>query len=271
MKTLYITDLDGTLLRPDETVSAYTVQVLNRLIREGMLFSYATARGVMSAAPLLKDVRLSLPAIINNGTSIVDNATYQILHLEQFSPQEAEEIFSIFRENGLFPICYAIIEGKNSFSFVKEECGRAQWEFIRSRLYDGRAREIFSEEHALDGEVFYFVGIDDEARLKPIYEALKEKYRCFFAPDIYTGEYWLEVLPKGASKAAAAERLKFMLGCDKIVCFGDAKNDIPMFEIADECYAVENAAPELKAVATAVIGANTEDGVARFLEQRFIK
>ena len=271
MKTLYLTDLDGTLLRPDETVSAYTAQVLNKLIARGTYVSYATARGIASAAPLLKDVQLQLPVIINNGTSIVDNATHRILHLEKFSPQEAAEIFGIFRGHGLFPICYAIIKGKNSFSFVKRECGRAQWEFILQRLDDGRAREIFSDEHALDGEVFYFVSIHEKEKLVPVYEALSNQYRCFFAPDIYTGEYWLEVLPKTASKAAAAQRLKAMLGCDRIVCFGDAKNDIPMFEIADECYAVGNAVPELKEVATAVIGTNTEDGVARFLEQRLLK
>ncbi|MCM1416322.1 MAG: HAD family hydrolase, partial [bacterium] len=42
-------------------------------------------------------------------------------------------------------------------------------------------------------------------------------------------------------------------------------NDIPMFEISDECYAVANAAPELKALATDVIASNDEDGVAKWL------
>lgn len=49
--------------------------------------------------------------------------------------------------------------------------------------------------------------------------------------------------------------------------FGDAVNDISMFEAADECYAMENAVPELKAIATGVIGSNNEDGVARWLEE----
>lgn len=51
--------------------------------------------------------------------------------------------------------------------------------------------------------------------------------------------------------------------------FGDGKNDMDMFEIADECYAVENAVPELKAMATAVIGGNDSDGVARWLESNY--
>ena len=50
-----------------------------------------------------------------------------------------------------------------------------------------------------------------------------------------------------------------------MISFGDAVNDIPMFEISDECYAVSNAADELKAVATAVIDSNEDDGVAKWL------
>ena len=56
-----------------------------------------------------------------------------------------------------------------------------------------------------------------------------------------------------------------MLHCDKIVCFGDGKNDVSIFEISDECYAVANAEPEVKAIATAVIESNEADGVAKWL------
>ena len=49
--------------------------------------------------------------------------------------------------------------------------------------------------------------------------------------------------------------------------FGDGINDLDMFHIADEAYAVENAVPELKAAATAVIVSNDEDGVAKWLRE----
>lgn len=54
-----------------------------------------------------------------------------------------------------------------------------------------------------------------------------------------------------------------------MIAFGDAMNDIPMFEIADECYAVANAVPELKELATDVIESNEEDGVAKWLMHHF--
>jgi len=76
-------------------------------------------------------------------------------------------------------------------------------------------------------------------------------------------------MPQLATKADAILQLKQLLGINKIVVFGDAVNDIPMFEIADECYAMENAVPELKAIATEVIGNNNEDGVAKWLEENY--
>lgn len=72
-------------------------------------------------------------------------------------------------------------------------------------------------------------------------------------------------MPCRATKAEAIQKLKEMWNCDKVVSFGDAINDIPMFEISDECYAVENAVPELKKAATAVVDSNERDGVAKWL------
>ena len=78
-------------------------------------------------------------------------------------------------------------------------------------------------------------------------------------------------MPKAATKAHAARQLAKLLGCDRIVAFGDAVNDLPLFEAADECYAVSNAAAELKARATGVIGCNDDDGVAHWLEENWHK
>ena len=74
-------------------------------------------------------------------------------------------------------------------------------------------------------------------------------------------------MPKCATKANAILKLKDLWECEKIVSFGDAINDIPMFLISDECYAVENAVDELKAMATTIIPSNNEDGVAKWLSE----
>ena len=58
----------------------------------------------------------------------------------------------------------------------------------------------------------------------------------------------------------------WLLNCEKLIVFGDGKNDIDMFQMADESYAVSNAHEDLKKYATEVILSNDEDGVAKWLE-----
>lgn len=64
-------------------------------------------------------------------------------------------------------------------------------------------------------------------------------------------------MPPSVNKASAVLKLKELLGCGRIVSFGDGINDIPMFKISDERYAVKNAAAELKAIATDITIATT--------------
>ena len=71
------------------------------------------------------------------------------------------------------------------------------------------------------------------------------------------------------SKASAVLQLKELLKADYVVAFGDGKNDIELFEIADESYAVKNAVEELKAIATGIIDSNDSDGVAKWLYHNY--
>ena len=77
-------------------------------------------------------------------------------------------------------------------------------------------------------------------------------------------------MPQEVSKANAIKQLQSMLQCKKLVVFGDGKNDMDMFQIADEAYAVANAHEELKKYATGIILSNNEDGVAKWLEEKII-
>ena len=102
-----------------------------------------------------------------------------------------------------------------------------------------------------------------------MYHKYKDTYHVVYQTDIYTGEQWLEIMPLKASKSNAIKQLQEMLGCEKLIVFGDGKNDIDMFQLADESYAVANANEELKKHATAVLSSNDEDGVAKWLEENY--
>lgn len=84
MKTLYVSDLDGTLLRSDETTSEYTNSVINNLTDRGMIFSYATARSLITAKKVTNGLWAEIPLIVYNGSFIVDNVTGEVLVANYF-------------------------------------------------------------------------------------------------------------------------------------------------------------------------------------------
>lgn len=268
MKTLYVSDLDGTLLRGDQTLSPFTAETVNELVRRGMLFSYATARSHYTAGPITASLMQSLPVIVYNGTFILENGTQKQLWSNAFTAEEAYRILRQCMDGGVFPFTYAFIGGEEHFSYSTAHASADMQEFLAMRRDDVRKRPT-TPMGMFDGEIFHFTAMDTAEKLFPLYEKLKDEFGCHYGNDLYSGKPWLEIHPKGATKANAILALKRILGCDKIVCFGDGKNDISMFEIADECYAVANAAPELKTKATATIGTNESDAVAKWLAENY--
>ena len=269
-KTLYLSDLDGTLLRPDEQISEYTASAINRFIRDGGCFSYATARSFVTASKVTQALNVEFPAICYNGAFIVDSKTGKPLHSVQgFSENEAKYAFEILNSRGIYPIVYSLIDGAEKFSYINKFVSPEMRSFLESRKGDPRERVVNTVDELYAGDKFNFTCIDTEVNLSPLHDVFKRNGRfiCMYAKDIYSPEsQWLGLDPINATKAVAALRVKEMLACERLVVFGDNINDIPMFEIADECYAVANAVPQLKDIATGIIGGNDEDGVAKFLE-----
>ena len=269
MKTLYVSDLDGTLLRSDETTSDYTNETLNYLTEKGMLFSYATARSYHTARKVTKGLNARIPLIVYNGAFIIDNVTGEVLVSNYFG-DNVKEVLDDLLAHDLYPIVYAYIDSIEKFSFVEDKCTRGMKEFLETRRGDKRTNPLKDKVKLYAGKIFYITCIDEEEKLEPFYEKYRHQYHCVFQRDIYSGEQWLEIMPREVSKANAIQQLKQYLHCDQLVVFGDGKNDIDMFEIADQCYAVENAVEELKQIASEVIGSNNADSVVKWLEKNFI-
>lgn len=267
MKTLYVSDLDGTLLQSDARTSPYTNRVINALVEKGLLFSYATARSYVTACKVTEGLRTDIPLVVYNGAALVDGRDGTPIRKNFFGP-EIGEVLGDLLANEIYPIVYAYLQGREVFSYIPSRCTAGMNTFLDSRKGDRRTHPVEDVAGLCEGEIFYLTCIDKPEKLRPFYEKYKDRFHCVSQTELYTQEHWLEIMPSAASKSNAIGQLKSWLGCEKLVVFGDGRNDMDMFQAADECYAVENAVPELKAIATAVIGSNDDDGVAWWLAEQ---
>ena len=269
-KTLFVTDLDGTLLAPDGRLSAFTLDALDRIAKRGVTLAFATARSYITAMKVISGVGGELPMALHNG-AFIQKRNGEFLQKNLFGKQEAAVLREVLDGCGIPAIVYSLDGRSEYFSYIPDKITREEREFIDSRGRDPRDHPVFDTDSLWSGELFYAACIGDEEKLRRAADILyprRDSFSVLFHKDYYTGYRWLEILPAKASKASAVRQLGELLCRDRIVVFGDAENDIDMFRAADESCAVANAVPELKEIADKVIGSNAEDGVAKFLLSR---
>ena len=139
MKTLYVSDLDGTLLRSDQRTSEYTNRTVNALVARGMCFSYATARSYMTAGKVTAGMDEAFPVILYNGAFVRDNRTGELLIRNFFGKDEAARLVRELQESGISPIVYAFVDGEEKFSYDRNTVNAATREFIQEGRQPGPA------------------------------------------------------------------------------------------------------------------------------------
>lgn len=266
--TLYVTDLDGTLLRSDTTISSHTADTLNRLISEGVMFTYATARSYVSASPLVKSLNLCCPAVIFNGVFVVDPKTGRHLIENVYSKKCQTLARDFFVQENIAPLVYSNIDGRERVSYLESRIDEVA-NYVNSRKNDKRLRPVSNYEELFEGDIFYFTVIDPKnVPLLDSVFTLENGFARNVQRDTYDDMIWYEIYDKSASKANAVLQVKELVKADELVCFGDNFNDISMIKAADIGVAVENACGELKALSDAIIESNNNEGVARFIDRR---
>ncbi|MBQ1734217.1 MAG: HAD-IIB family hydrolase [Lachnospiraceae bacterium] len=268
-KTLYVSDLDGTLMHKDLKISDFSVKTINALVEKGVAFTYATARSISSAGTITKDLKLNLPVITRNGAVLADNNTGKIIEKALFTEKEVEMLKEMLPElpKTGFVSCYFGDDMKKVFAgslHTAELQG-----YLDYYKDDPSVVTVSALSEMFMGNPGYVTIIGNKDETEPLYLRTREYngWECLFQKDVYRDEYWLEIAPRNSTKAKSILKLKEEYGFDKLVVFGDSANDITMFKIADEAYAVSNAVDELKALATGIIGSNEEDAVAVYLSK----
>jgi len=270
MKTLYVSDLDGTLLSREARIPVYSIERLNRMIEAGMTFTFATARTAQSARAAVEGLCLRTPAILYGGGLIYDYASHETLRAVLFEKEVKEYVLSVLLTYGIQPFVYgASAEGTRELVVWNRQAETTGMQrYLSQRCGDSRLYPLDGGGELLNGFVFNFKCVGPAEQLEKAWNVLKFDSRliCLYHKETYQNDYWIEISPRESNKASAVAFLKERLGCGRGTCFGDSSNDSDMFDVCDEKYAVKNADDWLKAKATAVIGYCEEDGVAKWLE-----
>ncbi len=274
MKTLYVSDMDGTLLGSDGRVSERTAALLSDAVAGGALVTVATARTPATAGPLTAACGLRLPAIVMTGAAMWHAAGRRFSDTRYFSSEDCRAAIDVCRSHGVYPFVYTMGADGRSLDVYH---GAAALNHTEENFYIERKHLTFKRFHmgstvpgAGYGRALICFAMGARAAVERAAEALRAETECsvFCYPDIFNPEIAdLEVFAPGVSKAVAIERLKERVGAERLVVFGDNLNDLPMLAIADVAVAVGNAFPEVKAAADVIIEPNTADSVARFISE----
>lgn len=269
---LILFDLDGTLLDRSSEISPYTKETLRLLAERGIAYTVATGRTLHTARDLLMDSEFRLPLIFKNGVMVWDPVADEYLLENYLRLEEVRHVLEALREQALTAfICTVGQDGQHG---VYHTTLKSRLEADLAKHFGGSSEVDVHPVDAMPGdvEITNISAMGDPRRVTALEDMIAdEPHLVAYAGTALEGNQyrWIDIHHTEASKGAALLDLKKRTGANQVICFGDSENDLSMFAVADECYAPENAKPALKSMATAVIGHHDEDGVAKFLRERF--
>ena len=271
--TLYITDLDGTLLDANSCITDETVGILNPMLDQGLQFTVATARTPATVVPMLSRLHTRLPFIVLNGAATWDSQRGDYSHVNVIPQATVEAICAVYERHGLHPLIYRR-HGHLIHTHHYGTLSSQEEKFVEERQGLELKKFILNDPDYMHNpdEAMLIFSMQDYERLRPIYEEVKATIPCsaVFYHDIFDpASGLLEIYAPGVSKAEAVKAMQQQTGAKEVVVFGDNRNDIPMMQVATHSVAVDNAFPEVKAAAHQVIEANTTNAVPRFIATHF--
>ena len=271
-------DLDGTLLRPDKSISDRTLNTLRFCMEKDIRIILTTGRAVDSGEKYRRLIGASGPQVYYNGAEVVDMNAGKIIHTRFVDPLPILFCVRLARQMGIF---FQAFFPSDTFNFTSQN-GQKSGEILiadrKTTEAEGYEKstgiEVISadlEEHLTKAKaVIKAMFITPEENHKKIRPLLKEK----FGESLYIVQstpIFLEILAAGVSKGSGLEHaLEYMnIKKENTIAFGDEENDLPMFKVAGFSAAPANAKETVRKAALFQIPADTEDGVAVFLEEHF--
>ena len=269
---LIISDVDGTLIRDDKSISHRTRETVSMLVREGRaVFVLASSRMPASLFAIQKDLGITAPVIAYNGAIVLSGHSFSVentLHAIALDRHCAMKIVALART----------IPDVHIGVFIDDTWFVRAMDYWTSREIRGtRIDPISVGDDGLmeilrghEGTVYKVVFRAEKPVLDQIATAIADKLTdkgyMYRANDTF-----LEILPSGATKDAGMAIIQRHIGIDNslTIAVGDNDNDLGMVRNAGLGIAVANATARLKEAAAEQTLSNNEDGVAAAIERHF--
>jgi Cof subfamily protein (haloacid dehalogenase superfamily) len=258
---LIATDLDGTLVRSDDTVSAYTHEVLDRVRAAGIRIVGATGRGPRLTSLTRNDIRVADFLVLAQGGWVLDQAESSYLLRSWLpGPMLAEALTRLQAEVGRLSVMVEALEHDDSPLWGDYD---PTWRY--PVVVEQRPRA-----DCLTGDVIKAFARSFDLHVDELLEVARRIVPADVATVTQAGLNYVEICPANVDKGTGLAVVAESVGVDPqdVLVVGDMPNDLPMFAWAGwSRVAVANAHPSLMAVADEVTLTNDQDGVAVYLDK----
>ncbi|MBR6633794.1 MAG: HAD family phosphatase [Clostridia bacterium] len=258
---LMCTDLDGTLLSDDKSISKENIDAIEYFKSEGGAFTFVTGRMPFFAKSIYDTVVPNAPFVCINGGGIYDHVKCQYVWAQIMSRESLKLVDYVVERVEDVGVQ---INALDKIYFCKENLAQKVF-----REVTGVPNNVADYKNiSVDFAKILFVDHREEALLK-VAQLLAEHPLSKDFDFIRSEKTLYEILPKGVHKGYGMKKLAGILGIDinKTIALGDYNNDIEMLRNAKVGIAVANACPEAKAVADRITVSNNEHAIAKTVEE----
>ncbi|MGY3488445.1 Cof subfamily protein (haloacid dehalogenase superfamily) [Bradyrhizobium sp. USDA 4011] len=256
---LVVSDVDGTLLTKDKTLTDGALTAVRRLHEAGIGFTIVSSRPTIGMGFLVEPLAITLPIGAFNGSSIVDP---QLQPIEQhvIPPAAARRSVDLLRERGVDIWLFT-----NDRWLTRNPDGEYNAHEKRAIKHDPT---IVSDFTPYLDQACKIVGASSDAPLLQRCEAEMQQMVGNDATAVRSQTYYLDVTPPGHDKGTFVEGIAKRLGValENVATIGDMQNDLPMFARSGVSFAMGNASDDVKARAKHVTETNEHDGFARAMD-----
>jgi HAD superfamily hydrolase (TIGR01484 family) len=257
---LVATDLDGTLLHTDGTVTARTREVLTAVEELGVTVVFVTGRPVRWMDDLWEHVGGHGLAVVSNGGILYDVHARAVRKARPIPVEVGLKVADVLRH---------AVPG-TTFAMERVD-GFAKEPDFMPRLPPPPDLRVGAVEEVFDEHVVKLLARHDEMDPEPFWAEVESHVGHLLTTTWSSVGALVEMSAAGVTKASTLELVCAELGVDAsdVVAFGDMPNDLPMLEWAGTSYAMGNAHTTVRELADHVAPSNEDDGVAAVLEELF--